>query len=564
MLMRSPLIPEAALKKHIAILGMNGSGKTSVAKSQVIEPALSAGERVCNIDPTGVGWGLRLSATGKSKGFDIYIVGGEHADFPLMARDGKAWGEIVGTSSDSFVFDTSMMTVEDRSTWFTNFAETLLRKNKGPLNLVLDEAHLFAPQGGSKSGGVAPKMLHATNNLLALGRSKGLRITMISQRPAKLHKDSLTQAHTLIAMQLMSPQDRGAISDWIADQADAARGKEIIASLPSMEPGDGWIWAPKEKVLERVSFPRPKTFDSSSAPDDADGDGPKLAPINPDAIKAKLETVAKETVANDPVKLRAEVARLTRELAAKPVAAPVADASAIAAADQAGYERGYAEGHDIGWGNATLMWKERANALSKHMDIFLGEVTPMAPAGRVVNRAPPALKLVTAPKPAIKAKPVQPSADGLTSPQQRIMTSLAFWKSIGHDTPTREQVAGVAGYKPGSGNFNNLIGGLSTLGQTSVPSPGRLALAVEYDAISPDEAKTKLWSVLENPQQRLVKAALEAAGDLSRDELATNSGYSPGSGNFNNIAGSLTTMDILCRSGTGRIAISDWAREVLS
>lgn len=48
-------IPEAARKKHIAILGMNGSGKTSVAKAELIEPALRAGERVCNIDPTGVG-----------------------------------------------------------------------------------------------------------------------------------------------------------------------------------------------------------------------------------------------------------------------------------------------------------------------------------------------------------------------------------------------------------------------------------------------------------------------------------------------------------------------------
>lgn len=54
------LIPEAALKKHMAILGTNGSGKTSVAKSQVVEPSLAAGERVCCIDPTGVMWGVRL------------------------------------------------------------------------------------------------------------------------------------------------------------------------------------------------------------------------------------------------------------------------------------------------------------------------------------------------------------------------------------------------------------------------------------------------------------------------------------------------------------------------
>src|SRR6185312_8281880 len=132
-----------------------------------------------------------------------------------------------------------------------------------------------------KSGGLAPEMLHAANNLLALGRSKGLRITMISQRPAKLHKDSLSQAHTLIAMKLIAPQDRKAISEWVSDQTDPESGKELIASLPSLGPGEGWVWAPAENILERVRFPRPTTYDSSRAPDENEGDAPALAKIDP-------------------------------------------------------------------------------------------------------------------------------------------------------------------------------------------------------------------------------------------------------------------------------------------
>jgi hypothetical protein len=91
-MMAKNLIPESALKKHIAILGMNGSGKTSVAKSQIIEPALAAGERVCNIDPTGVGWGLRLNASGKSKGYPMApkmrhcFYCGEEAAMPTAAQ----------------------------------------------------------------------------------------------------------------------------------------------------------------------------------------------------------------------------------------------------------------------------------------------------------------------------------------------------------------------------------------------------------------------------------------------------------------------------------------------
>jgi hypothetical protein len=447
-----PHIPEAALKKHIAILGMNGSGKTSVAKSEVIEPALEAGGRVCNVDPTGVGWGLRLSKTGKSKGYDIYIVGGEHADFPLVPRDGKAWGGIVGTSSDSFVFDTSAMTVEGRSQWFTDFAETLLRKNKGPLNFVLDEAHLFAPQGGSKSGGVAPKMLHATNNLLALGRSKGLRITMISQRPAKLHKDSLTQAHTLIAMQLMSPQDRDAIKAWVSDQADAERGKEIIASLPNLDPGEGWIWAPKEKVLDRVRFGLPKTFDSSSAPDEADGEGPKLTPINPDAIKAKLETVAKETVANDPAKLRAEIAALRKELATKSqitqFAAP--DAKTIAAAEQRGYARGESETAPVWLRRGAEAVAEAFIAQAKQFSLapfILSELKTWESMGALRSGSPPERTPTPRPRPEGRSvsKPMPAASGNGTLPKGERLCLNAIAQN--RNGVTRQQLTVITGYK---------------------------------------------------------------------------------------------------------------------
>lgn len=337
------MLPETTKKHHVAALGTNGSGKTTVVKAEIVEPALAAGERCCVIDPTGVWYGLRLGANGKPKGgFSVYIVGGEHADFPLAARDGELWAEVVGTSADSFVFDVSMLTVADRTRFFTGFAEKLIRANKGPLRLVIDEAHLFAPQGGARAGGLAPDMLHATNNLLALGRSKGLRVVMISQRPAKLHKDSLSQAHALIALKMVSPQDRNAVKDWVADQTDPESGKELIASLPTLKPGEGWLWAPGDGILERRQFPRARTYDSSAAPEIGEADAPKLAPIDPEALQGRLKAVAADAKANDPKALAATVARLQAELATKPAADPVASAKEREDAYQAGFAQGAA------------------------------------------------------------------------------------------------------------------------------------------------------------------------------------------------------------------------------
>jgi hypothetical protein len=560
--MMSHPIPEAALSQHIAILGKTGSGKTYAAKG-VVENILREGGRVCVIDPTGAWHGLRSSATGKSGGFPVVIFGGAHADLPLGGAHGEAMAEIIGTSSTPAIIDTSLMRVGERTRFFADFADALVRKNKGPLHLVIDEAHLFAPQGkvnDPQSGA----MLHAANNLVSLGRSRGLRIILITQRPAKLHKDSLTQVETLVALRLIAPQDRKAVEEWIKDNADEKKGREIIESLAKLPTGTGWVWAPELDILERVSFPKIKTFDTSRAPDDGEaGSGPVLAPIDRETIEKRLQTVAADAIANDPKALKAEVAKLKRELAAKPMpgANPGIDPKAVEAAYQTGLAEGLARGENRAKAALVAVESRLKDALAVAGASLEALDSPMpAPLPRRQVTAPP-----VKPRPAVTNGHARPApADGLTMPQRRVMMSLAFWKSIGHDAPTREQVAAVAGYRPGSGNFNNIVGGLTTAGQTMVPQPGCLALAVEFEGLTLPEATEKLWSVFDNPQKRLVEAAKNADGDLTREELATDAGYAPGSGNFNNIAGRLTSMDVLTRTGSGRLALSGWAREVLA
>src|ERR1700747_1304901 len=129
-------IPDAALAQHIAILGKTGSGKTYAAKG-VVENILAGGGRVCVIDPTGVWHGLRSSANGRSAGFPVVIFGGEHAELPLTAAHGEALAEIIGTSSTPAILDTSLLKVGERTRLFADFADALVRKNRGPLHLII-------------------------------------------------------------------------------------------------------------------------------------------------------------------------------------------------------------------------------------------------------------------------------------------------------------------------------------------------------------------------------------------------------------------------------------------
>ena len=89
---------------------------------------------------------------------------------------------------------------------------------------------------------------------------------LITQRPAVVHKDVLSQADILIAMKLTASQDRDAIGGWIEGQADRQEGKRILGDLPRLQRGEGYLWAPGRGILERAAFPTIRTFDSSRTP----------------------------------------------------------------------------------------------------------------------------------------------------------------------------------------------------------------------------------------------------------------------------------------------------------
>ncbi len=76
----------------------------------------------------------------------------------------------------------------------------------------------------------------------------------------------LSQADVLVSMKLTASQDREAVGRWIEGQADRAEGRRILAALPQLKQGEGWVWAPSDGVLAQVAFPCIHSFDSSATP----------------------------------------------------------------------------------------------------------------------------------------------------------------------------------------------------------------------------------------------------------------------------------------------------------
>ena len=529
-------IPDGALDKHIAILGKTGSGKSNLAKT-IAEDLLARGQRVCVIDPTGTWWGLRLQADGKTpSGHPIVIFGGQHADLPVGPSHGAAIARTIGTTSTPAIVDTRLMSVSDRTRFFTGFAETLVQANVGELTLIVDEAHLFMPQAGARVGGGAPAMLHAGNNLVSLGRGVGLCIVLISQRPAKLHKDALTQVETLVAMRVIAPQDRKAIDDWIGEWADAHEAGDLVRTLASLATGDAWVWSPEIGHLERAHCPLAATYDSGHVRGQV---ALELPAIDVAKIEAQLESVAADVFGDDPKRLKRRIAELERDLAAKP-AGGVDEAEVqrrIEAARQADQER-YMALLEKAETRIDAAVEDIANQLKEARGLLPDR--PAAPAAP--TPAPPARR----PTPA----PPTPSASsgGLTKPQQRILDALAWLDGLNiAERASRIQVAFLAGYKPGGGAFNNTLGSLRTAGLIEYTSSGAVMLtdAGRGHANLPDlplTAEAMQRAVMERltgPQQRILQPLIDAYPDaMSAEDLARASGYEAKGGAFNNTRGS--------------------------
>ena len=99
-----------------------------------------------------------------------------------------------------------------------------------PVFVVLEEAHRFAPQTGET------KSKNILKTILSEGRKFGIGVCMISQRPAKLDSDCLSQCMTQITMKIINPLDQTQIASSLESMS-----RDIIEELPALAKGEAVI-----------------------------------------------------------------------------------------------------------------------------------------------------------------------------------------------------------------------------------------------------------------------------------------------------------------------------------
>lgn len=534
-------LPDSALSSHTAILGKTGAGKTSTSKL-VVEHVVAEGDRVCILDPIKSDWwGITSSADGKSPGLPFTILGGPRGHVGLPAGAGKAIGQLVGTGKLPLsIIDMADFEPGDLQRFFSDFAAALMRSMRGVLYLVVEEAHEFAPK--ERAGiGAESASIHWAKKLATAGRSKGVRLIVATQRVQALHNAVLGSCETLIAHRLTTPADQDPVLKWMKANADKETQERVAASLSSLPTGTGWVCSGEARLFEQIAFPKFATFDNTATPDRDSGEQTvAMAPVDQEALRAILGDAVKEVAADDPAKLKAEIARLTRELgkaqkavAAPPPAAPpvIANAEEIAAAR--------AEGERVGISIGVARARQAIDAVR----VDQSDASP-APAPRQSRaRGAPAARqaeatAVDASVPTGCAKPLAALAavfpSGLSEAQWA--TSAGYKKSGGTWSTYKSRLRGAGLIESRDGRWFATQAGAEAAGDVELPpAPG------------PD--LVRWWAAKLPGTTRIAEALIQAyPRTMGRDELADVVGMAVGGGSFSTYLSRLAGASLIDRS----------------
>lgn len=303
-------LPLEAITETFGIFGQKGSGKSSTS-ALFVEQGVRVGGRFVIIDPTGAWWGLMHAGTGP--GLPGIVFGGEHADLPLEATAGHVVAEfVVGQFAyPVVVLDLSLMRKAGRVQFVGDFMATLYEENREAIHVVIDESPQFAPTQ-TREGGFTITTLGAVEDVVALGRKKGIGITMIAQRFAMLNANVREQIGTLLVHRIIGNLDRDAFSKWLEANGDPALLKVLMGGIAKAKAGTAVVFSPAFlEVADSFAMNMPTTFDSRATPKVGQRvkTPGKRADVNLDVLRERMAATFEEAEAKDPTKLREKLAK---------------------------------------------------------------------------------------------------------------------------------------------------------------------------------------------------------------------------------------------------------------
>ena len=243
------------------VTGKSGSGKSNTA-SVVAEELLERGLGLLIIDTDGEYSALK-------ERYELLHVGAdEECDREVSAEDAPLIADLALEENVPIILDVSGYMDEEVADDVIHAVIRELfvaeKQYQKPFLLFVEEAHEFIPERGG--GDDVHKMLV---RIAKRGRKRGLGVVAMSQRPAAVAKDYITQCDWLVWHRLT----------WENDTKVAGRilGGDAAESVQSLEDGEALVMTDWDETISRVQFRRKKTVDEGSTPTLHEAYGPPSA-----------------------------------------------------------------------------------------------------------------------------------------------------------------------------------------------------------------------------------------------------------------------------------------------
>jgi len=264
------------------VTGKSGSGKSNSA-SVVAEKLLDGGYGLLIVDIDGEYYGLKeeyeILHAGADEECDIQV-GPQHAEKIAQLALEKHVPIILDVSS---FLDESEANELLREVARHLFAKE--KKLKQPFLLVVEEVHEYLPEGGGldECGRMLIKVAKR-------GRKHGLGLCGISQRPADVKKDFITQCDWLVWHRLTWQNDTKVVKRIL--------GSDYADGVEELNDGEGYLMTDWDEDVRRVQFQRKRTFDAGATPGLDDFERPELKSVSDDLV-SDLERISEEQQARE-------------------------------------------------------------------------------------------------------------------------------------------------------------------------------------------------------------------------------------------------------------------------
>jgi predicted nucleic acid-binding Zn-ribbon protein/adenylate kinase family enzyme len=261
------------------LCGKSGSGKSTTA-SVFAEELLEAGFPLLIVDTDGEYFGLKE----RYEVLHAAAPEAENADVTVGSEHGERLAKLALEQNVPIILDVSEFLDQDEADELVletlRHAFALEGELRKPFLVIVEEVHEYVPQKGSRSD-VGDMIIRVAKR----GRKRGMGLCGLSQRPASVDKDFITQADLLVWHRLTWDNDLNVVSRVL--------GSEYREPIQDLENGEAFVLSDWFDDLLRVQFRQKRTYDAGATPGLEDVERPDLKSVGEDLVE-ELEEISQQ------------------------------------------------------------------------------------------------------------------------------------------------------------------------------------------------------------------------------------------------------------------------------